>query len=157
MGLPKKSCIEPSKRFWCVLGGLLWFCAYPNYISVRHISISTLLFQITKIWSNDFWWSRKKSIFLQFVIPAKVPRPAGLFQWVLDSGWSLSRTWCGAGVTDFGFFTRPLFDIVKSSMKNRSVTYRKTMKTLPLEGLILVHTGHRGCDNSFLQCHVTRL
>ena len=48
-------------------------------------------------------------------------------------------------------------DIVKSSMKNRSVTYRKTMKTLPLEGLILVHTGHRGCDNSFLQCHVTRL
>ena len=29
--------------------------------------------------------------------------------------------------------------------------------TLPPRGLILVHTGHRGCDNSFLQCHVTRL
>jgi len=26
------------------------------------------------------------------------------------------------------------YDIVKSSMKNHSVTYRKTMKTLPLEG-----------------------
>jgi hypothetical protein len=31
------------------------------------------------------------------------------------------------------------FDIVKSSMKNRSVTYRKTMKTLPLEAELYTH------------------
>jgi hypothetical protein len=36
-------------------------------------------------------------------------------------------------------FGRITCDIVKSSMKNRSVTYRKTMKTLPLEAELYTH------------------